>query len=161
MIRANDILRESLEKKSFVTAVYGVFDKQKNKLTFARAGHVPVYLCRNGRVEKLIPAGIGLGLDFRDTFEDNIKEMEIELNNNDIVALYTDGITESQNIDQEEFGDIRFEKILCEYSNKDVDELSSEIMKKVTTFSANNIQHDDITLVLVKWFNNNNPSGVN
>jgi serine phosphatase RsbU (regulator of sigma subunit) len=161
LTRANDILRDSLERKSFVTAVYGVFDKKNNKLTFARAGHVPVYLCRDGRVEKLVPAGIGLGLDNSDTFEDNLKEMEIELNNNDIVALYTDGITESKNIDQEEFGDIRFEKILCEHFNSDVDQLSNEIMKKVTTFSEKNIQHDDITLVLVKWFNNNNPSGVN
>lgn len=161
LIWVNDILLKSLEKKSFVTAVYGVFDKKNNKLTFARAGHVPVYLCRNGKVEKLIPAGIGLGLDRRVIFEDNLKEMEIELNNNDIIALYTDGITEAKNIDNVEFGDIRFEKILCEYSNEDVDQLSNEIMKKVTTFSEKNIQHDDITLVLFKWFNNNNPSGVN
>jgi len=111
-------------------------------------------------VDKLVPPGIGLGLDYSETFEDNLKEMEIELNNNDIVALYTDGITESKNIDQEEFGDVRFEKILCENYNSHVDELSNEIMKRVTTFSENNIQHDDITLVLVKWFNNNNPPGV-
>ena len=160
LTRANDILRDSLDKKSFVTAVYGVFDKNENKLIFARAGHVPVYVCRNGKVEKLVPPGIGLGLDHSDTFKANLKEMEIELNNNDIVALYTDGITESKNIDQEEFGDVRFEKVLCENFNADVDQLSNEIMKRVTTFSEKNIQHDDITLVLVKWFNNNNTSGV-
>lgn len=156
---ANEILKNSLEKKSFVTAVYGVVDIDSGKLVFSRAGHVPVYRCSNGNVKKLIPGGIGLGLDEGSSFSETMKEMEIQLENNDIVALYSDGITEAMNEKQEEFGYRRFEEILCEYYKEDVDTLSNKIMSRISVFSQNSYQHDDITLVLFKWFSNNKKLG--
>ncbi|MFC2083771.1 SpoIIE family protein phosphatase [Bacteroidota bacterium] len=155
LIKANEILINSLEKKNFVTAVYGIINRESGQVIFSRAGHVPIYLGRNGKVESLIPEGIGLGLDNTTIFTENIKEMEIQLNNDDILILFTDGITEAKNQYNEEFGDYRFKDILKTYSNSNVNEISNKIIKSVSVFSKDTPQHDDITLLLFKWVNNN------
>jgi serine phosphatase RsbU (regulator of sigma subunit) len=151
LIMANSILEDNISRKNFVTAIYGIIDTEKEIFTFARAGHSPLLYFSNNKIERLIPNGIGLGLDYSNKFEDTIKEMEIKLNNNDIIALFTDGINESVNEDREEYGYHRLEEIIKNNSELAVEELSNRIMKSVTIFSRNNSQHDDITLVLFKW----------
>ncbi|MGD8780772.1 MAG: SpoIIE family protein phosphatase [Ignavibacteria bacterium] len=161
LIKANEILKKSLEKKSFVTAVYGVVNLKTGIVNFSRVGHNSVMVCRKSTVEHLTPPGIGLGLDYGNKFINNLKELEIKLNNNDIFILYTDGIPESQNANHEEFGYKRFEKVITKNCNKELNVLSNEIIKEVTVFSKNCPQHDDITLVLFKWKLNNKISGDN
>jgi len=161
LIRANSVLEESISKKSFVTAIYGVIDIKKETFKFARAGHSPLLYFSNNKIERLIPMGIGLGLDYTDKFRNTLKEMEIKLNNNDIITLFTDGINESLNAELEEFGYSRIEEIIKKNSELTVEELSNNIMKSVSTFSQNSSQHDDITLVLLKWKSHNNSKGEN
>jgi serine phosphatase RsbU (regulator of sigma subunit) len=155
LIRANEILKRSLDKKNFVTVIYGVLDKTNGTVKISRAGHLPVILVRDKCLEKLKPGGIGLGLDFSGNFENNIEEIEIKLKENDILVMYTDGIPESKNSQMEDFGEERFERVIVENSNGSVDELSNQILKDVTVFSQGNPQHDDITLVIFKWKNKN------
>ncbi len=161
LIKANEILKKSLEKKSFVTAVYGVVNLKSGVVNFSRVGHNSIMVCRDSVVEHLTPPGIGLGLDYGDKFVNNLKELEIKLNYNDILILYTDGIPESQNANHEEFGYKRFEKVITKNCNKGLHVLSNEIISEVNTFSNNRQQHDDITLVLFKWKLNNKISGDN
>ncbi|MCF8261419.1 MAG: PP2C family protein-serine/threonine phosphatase [Melioribacteraceae bacterium] len=152
---ANDIINQSLEKKYFVTAIYGIIDMQNGKLTFGRAGHTPLHLFRDNSVKRLRPNGIGLGLDHGNKFASTLEEMEIQLNNNDILILYSDGITEAQNGINEEFGYDKLDTIVTENWRKNASEISNEIIKNVTTFSKDKAQHDDITLVVFKSnFNN-------
>ena len=122
---------------------------------------MPVYICRNQKIEKLVPNGIGLGLDYGYSFEQNLKEQTVDLVDNDIIVLYTDGITEAKNIKMEEFGYNRFESIISSENFENVEELKSKIINKISSFTQGNSQHDDITLVLMKWVSNNKPSGVN
>ncbi|MCL6100042.1 MAG: SpoIIE family protein phosphatase, partial [Bacteroidetes bacterium] len=89
LIKVNDILKESLDKKSFVTAVYGIIDRDTGKLSFARAGHPWGIHCNRGKISRVQPSGIGLGLDFSSNFINSIKEMEIQLENNDIFVCYS------------------------------------------------------------------------
>lgn len=161
LIMANSTLEDNISRKSFVTAIYGIVDTEKETFTFARAGHSPLLYFSKNKIERLIPSGIGLGLDYTDKFENTIKEMEIKLNNNDIIALFTDGINESLNENLEEYGYTRLEEIIKNSSELGVEELSNRIMKSVTTFSRNNSQHDDITLVLFKWKSHTNYKGDN
>ncbi len=153
LIRANEILKHSMDKKSFVTAVYGVIDYRLGKVNFARAGHTPVIVVRNNFAERLTPNGIGLGLDNGINFNQFITELEILLNNNDILALYSDGITESKNGKLEDYGQDRFEKVLIDNRNLHVEGISDKIVSELDNYSKDNIQHDDITLVLFKWGN--------
>ena len=156
LIKVNDILKDSLDKKSFVTAVYGIIDRNNGKLNFARAGHPWGILCSQGKISRIQPSGIGLGLDYSFNFINSIKEMEIQLKNNDIFVCYSDGIPEAKNSAQEDFGYERLESLILNHCDKDLDSLSKMIMKELSLFSKDHSQHDDITLVLFKWNKINN-----
>jgi serine phosphatase RsbU (regulator of sigma subunit) len=158
---ANSILENSISKKNFVTAIFGIVDTEKETFKFARAGHSPLIYYNGKTVKRLVPRGMGLGLDYTSKFENTLKEMEIKLNNNDIITLFTDGINESVNENFEEYGYKRLEDIIKVNSELSVEDLSNKVMKSVSTFSMNNSQHDDITLVLFKWKSHKNYKGEN
>lgn len=154
LINVNNILKCSLERKSFVTAIYGVINKKTGVLNFARAGHTPIHICSGNKIERMQPAGIGLGLDLTAGFAASIKEMEIQLKNNDIVICYSDGITEAKNNLEEDFGYNRLDSSILKNCNMDLDLISNNLMRELTVFSKNHAQHDDITLVIFKWNQN-------
>jgi serine phosphatase RsbU (regulator of sigma subunit) len=151
LISANEILKNTLDSKTFVSAAFGIIDLQKEKLCIARAGHCPVLLLRNKETLQIKPSGIGLGLIETESFEENMEEFEIELKNDDTIVLYTDGITEAKNDKLEDFGEAYFKDILLESSDFSALELSNKIIKEVTLFSQNYSQYDDITLVIFKF----------
>ena len=160
LIKANEILQQTLNKKNFVSALYGIIDFEKENIRFARAGHCPAILVRNNSVETFKPAGIGLGLTNKTLFSNNLEEIKIDFNENDTIVFYTDGITEAKNKEFEDFGEQRFSNILIEHSNKSVNQIANEVIKDVTLFSKNHTQYDDITLVIFKWHKKNNILGV-
>jgi serine phosphatase RsbU (regulator of sigma subunit) len=159
LIKANEILERTLDRKNFVSAAYGLIDLKEENLYISRAGHCPVLLLREGKAENLRPSGIGLGLNFTQHFADTLEEMKIGLKEGDTIVLYTDGITEAMNSKMEEFGSDHFEKILLKHFNKSADEIANKVMKEITLFSKNSSQHDDITLVILKWKQNLNFEG--
>lgn len=160
-IKANEILKESLDKKSFVTATYGILNIETGKFSFSRAGHSPVMHYTNNKIVKYTPQGIGLGIEKGERFASIIKEMEIQLNYNDILILFTDGINESQNNSLEDYGYDRLEKVIMENKDSDMNILAKKIIESVSLFSKDSSQHDDITLVLFKWKFNNKSIGDN
>lgn len=151
LTKVNEILKGNLDRKSFVTAIYGILNRKTGILNISRAGHTPILKCSDGNVERLQPGGIGLGLDFSNSFSNSLKQLEIQLQNNDIIACYSDGITEAKNFHGEDFGYDRLEQLICKNSFKNLDDISNVIMKELSLFSQDHSQHDDITLVLFKW----------
>ncbi len=151
LVKANEILQRTLDRKSFVSAAYGLIDLKNETLKISRAGHCPVLLIRNNIAENMKPSGIGLGLNFTEHFANTLEELKIDLEENDTIVLYTDGITEAKNKNLEDFGSGLFEKILLENCDRNADEISNKVIHEVTLFSQNNPQHDDITLVILKW----------
>ncbi len=154
LLKANAVLERSLDSKTFVSAAYCLFDLTKQKVVLARGGHCPIMLLREEQVQYIRPTGIGLGLNATEIFSQNLSEREIYLQENDILVLFTDGITEARNEYQEEFGYARFENILKESSECNSEEISRRVMKEITLFSKHNHQHDDITLVIIKYVGN-------
>jgi serine phosphatase RsbU (regulator of sigma subunit) len=156
LIKANEILERTLDRHNFVSAAYGIIDLNTGVLNVARAGHCPIIFVRNKVVKNIRPSGIGLGLNFDMHFANSLKEEEIKLMPNDLIVLYTDGITEAQDINLEEFGSERLETILIDNYSKKVDEIAEKVIREVTLFSQHKAQHDDITLVILKWKENKN-----
>jgi serine phosphatase RsbU (regulator of sigma subunit) len=156
LVKANQILKRTLDKQNFVSALFGIIDRETDTLSFARAGHCPALLIRDGKIKSFKPSGIGLGLTNSYHFKENLEEYKIILKNNDTVVLYTDGITESKNNDLEDFGDDRFVQLLVSNSDERADEIAQKVISKVTSFSSNHSQYDDITLVILKWNKKNN-----
>jgi phosphoserine phosphatase RsbU/P len=151
LIKANEILKEALDNKTFVSAAYGYFDLVEKKLVFSRAGHCPLFLLRGGDSKQIRPSGLGLGLSDTEYFEKTLEEYSIDLKENDTIVLYTDGVTEAKNELLEDFGDKLFLEALQSNINLTADELSNKIIKEITVFSSGHEQYDDITLVIFKW----------
>jgi len=151
LINANEILKSTLDNKTFVSAAYGLIDTNEAKMSFARAGHCPALILKNDSAQNLKPLGIGLGLSNNKHFEDTLDEINIDLDDDDTIVLYTDGITEAKNEKLDDFGEKFFIEILLENRNKQLDELTKKVFEEVAMFSHNHSQYDDITLVVLKW----------
>lgn len=150
LINANEILLTTLDKKTFVSAAFGVLDLNQNTLHLARAGHCPLLMVRDGIATNLKPSGIALGISESDFFSETLEEISLDLKEQDILVLYTDGITEAKNSDLEDFGESKFENIILENSKREPDEISSCVIQQVTMFSQSLAQYDDITLLIFK-----------
>ena len=150
LTNANNILHKNLTRKNFVTAALGIIDLKNSNMIFSRAGHTPLILVRNGKANYLKPKGIGLGIANKTTFEKNIEAVEIKLEENDALILFTDGIIEARNSLGEEFGLERLISIAENYAWNNSDELRSMILKSVFAFCEGESQFDDLTLLIIK-----------
>lgn len=154
LIEANKILAENLDSKSFITMAYAVIDVANKKMTFSRAGHNPiVHVSRNGAGHKsrlLAPNGLGLALDRGSTFEKVLIEDTVDLEQDDFFLFFTDGVTEAMNPDSELFGEDRLRRIMESNAQLSMEELREKMIDEVFTFAEGAVQHDDMTMVLVK-----------
>jgi serine phosphatase RsbU (regulator of sigma subunit) len=155
LIEANKILAANLDSRSFITMVYAVIDMKQRKMTYARAGHNPILqLSANGgrspRAQVLAPDGLGLALDRGSQFEKILEEESIPLESGDLFLFFTDGVTEAMNDRSELFGDDRLRGILEENSDLPMEELRGKMVDEVFNFAGGAVQHDDMTMVLVK-----------
>ncbi len=150
----NKQVYDKFEKKSFVTVSLGLFDLKQNKVRFIRAGHNPAIFARNGSIELLNTRGIGLGLDREDIFIRNLDEYEIKLDKESLFLFYTDGLNEAMNSHKEEFGMERLINIVKQNKSMRPSEISTQLKEEVNNFVNSAEQHDDITLVVVKSYQN-------
>ncbi len=152
MEQANQALGRSLERNTFVTALYGVLDPEAETFAFARAGHCPAaYVPLAGKPRLLRSAGLGLGLDRGALFGRSIAEETIALQPGDVLVLYTDGVVESRDGDDEEYGYERLLASLKEHRHEDASTLHSALMADLNRFLGDVHYADDLTLVVLKW----------
>jgi PAS domain S-box-containing protein len=145
---ANDIITQDSKAGMFVTLFYGSLSEKDRTLTYVNAGHNPplVYRCRTKIFEELMPTGIFLG-----GMEHQVYSSEsVEINPGDIVVLYTDGITESINGEEEMFGEDRLRSIILENTGLPARGIMEKILEGVGTFATGQPQFDDITLMVIK-----------
>lgn len=119
-------------------------------LEYSNAGHNPPYLLKNdGTILKLESTGdMALGC-----FEDKqFSTKRVQLNPNDGIILYTDGVTEAFNREMEEYGEERLEKLLPTLQPMSVDKIVNGIAGDVADFAKGVSQADDITLLSMKYF---------
>jgi serine phosphatase RsbU (regulator of sigma subunit) len=151
LIKANEILRNTLDSKTFVSAAYGLLDIDKKVMYLSRAGHCPILHIRGDSAEKIKPTGLGLGMSDSKYFEATLEEIVIHLQENDTIVLYTDGITEAKDHNLNDFGEKYFTEILLENRQKSAQEISNNVIREVSLFSKDHSQYDDITLMILKW----------
>jgi serine phosphatase RsbU (regulator of sigma subunit) len=151
-IRANHLLYNDLERKSFVTSIGAEFDAVKHQVVLARAGHLPLfyYRAKSRCVEKITPKGLGFGLDDEGVFAAELEEQTLQYDGGDIFLFVTDGITEAHGDNGAEFGEESVAKILESSSSLTADQIRDQIITAVKRFGAGMNQHDDQTIVVVK-----------
>jgi sigma-B regulation protein RsbU (phosphoserine phosphatase) len=148
ILKANKMIAEQDRANMFVTLFYGVLDTGKKTITYVNAGHNPplVLSKKGGDIVMLAAKGIALGIMSDITLE----EKEVPLREGDVVILFTDGVTESINRKQEQFGQERLIKLIEENRTLSAREIVNKIEQKVAVFSEGQSQFDDLTLVAVK-----------
>jgi serine phosphatase RsbU (regulator of sigma subunit) len=142
----NRLLFESTVAGAYATLLFAEFDHGTGCVRFANCGHVPALLVRrDGSIERLDSTCTVLGM-----FEDwQCAMAESRMNSGDMLALYTDGVTESFNEAQEEFGEDRLIEALQRNCRLSAQELAAAVVDEVAQFSGKE-QFDDITLIIAK-----------
>ncbi len=142
----NRLLFESTVAGAYATLLFAEFDCCTGRVRFANCGHVPALVVRrDGSVERLDSTCTVLGM-----FEDwQCAMAESQVDDGDILALYTDGVTESFNEAQEEFGEDRLIEALRRHCRLNAQDLSAAVVDEVVHFSSAE-QFDDITLIIAK-----------
>ena len=162
LVRANRIIAQHLDARSFITMTYAVVDLCARTLTYARAGHCPlIYLPGPGtrdsgfgtrKVQVQVPDGLVLGLkiDGGERFDTLLEQVTIPLGVGDVVLLFTDGVTEAMNAAGEPFGEERLAALVDEHGDLPFEELRERLLREVRAFVGDTGLQDDLTLVLLK-----------
>ncbi len=150
MIEVNKKFYDAIERNSFVTMTLALFDTELNKVTFCRAGHMPVLTAMNGSVHSYRTQGIGVGLEKGIIFEKTLIEEEVELKPGQIYAFFSDGITEAMNESLELFGEDNLSGLLKNGMSKTSTDIMNRIWDSINQFRGTAEQNDDMTMVIVR-----------
>jgi sigma-B regulation protein RsbU (phosphoserine phosphatase) len=147
MSKVNYLLWESIERNQFVTAFYGVLDASNKTLAYTNAGHNPPLLMdRDGNARFMERGGLPLGM-FRDT---RYYEYYQAIEPGQTLVLYTDGATEAQNPQGEEYGRERLAEAVRANRNLSARDLITAIQQDVHTWTDGRGATDDMTFFIIK-----------
>jgi len=140
----NRLFYENTADNAYATFFYSEFDDRTGRLRYANCGHLPGLLLRvDGSVERLEATATVLGL-FTDW---ECRTAERRLLSGDLLAIFTDGITEAFNERDEEFGEERLIEALHAHRHLSPNDIVGAILEDVRRFSCQD-QRDDITLIV-------------
>lgn len=153
LIRANEAVSRCLDKNSFITTSYFVIDSAKKEVEFTRAGHCPTlyYNSLEQKAHYFKNKGLGLGILRNSSYKDYIHANHFHYNPGDIMLLYTDGITEAQNKQGEEYGYDRLKDSIERLSNKPVIEIQKSLIEELYAFTGSTVINDDYTMIILKF----------
>jgi len=154
MARMNDFVTEDMKKGMFVTIFYAILDSKNRIISYASAGHNPMILYRAETDETyfLNPRGFPVGISLPDDslFRRSIDVEKIKLKKDDMLVIYTDGVTEAMNEAREQYGEERLIKIIKECGRKSPQEFIDRLSEDIKAFTGDMPQNDDITVVAIK-----------
>ncbi|HEU5154814.1 MAG TPA: SpoIIE family protein phosphatase [Gemmatimonadales bacterium] len=143
--KLNEFLCLTIAENKFITFFYALLDARKKTLRYVNAGHnAPILVHRDGTHVRLTEGGGVLGVCPEWRYE----EGEIVLGSGDRLLCFTDGLSEAQDLNGEEFGEQKLINMMRDNLDADPEELQSAIMGSVTRFCAAQPQ-DDATLIAI------------
>jgi serine phosphatase RsbU (regulator of sigma subunit) len=147
----NRLFYDNTTESAYATVFFADYDDTAQRLRYANCGHLSaILLRRDGTVEMLHSTATVLGL-----FEEWDSPIgECQLAEGDLLALYTDGVTESFNETEEEFGEERLIEVLRQNADLPARQLLTAVVEQIQRFSSAE-QHDDITLIVARCLGTN------
>jgi serine phosphatase RsbU (regulator of sigma subunit) len=146
----NQRIVEDTQSDFFVTLFYAIYDPRISSLNYANAAHNPPYLCsaQGGvKIRRLTRTGLPVGI-----FDDrNWERGSIAISPGDVLVMYTDGVTEAENGEREQFGDERLEQVIRANLDASAQQLCDTVRNAVNEFAGSERHSDDITLMVVRW----------
>ncbi len=145
---SNKLLCEGNDAGLFITSWMGIVDLATGEIDVANAGHNPPLICHDGKFEylKQKPGFVLAGMEGI-----KYKSQTAKLEEGDILFLYTDGVTEATNINNELYGEQRLVDKLNENAGVEVNELVNIIKQDVMDFTGEAPQFDDVTMLCFKY----------
>jgi len=143
----NDLLFANTPPDQFITFFVGIYDKRTSTLSYVNAGHNPPIVFRKGcKIEELSTGGLILGAFAGVSYEQG----SVELKEDDLLFLYTDGISEAQNSKEEMFGENGIKKFLLNKIHFSVESLLENLEFEVVRFTENIPLADDFTILAAR-----------
>jgi sigma-B regulation protein RsbU (phosphoserine phosphatase) len=143
----NNLLWDSVEDHQFITAIYGILDGTNRTFVFSNAGHNPPILIKPDGEFRFVEYGdTPLGMFYDTHYHQHFIRME----QGQVLVIYTDGITEAANDNDEEYGQERFAKRVLECIDRPAKEMIDHVRRGVSDFTNRKFLDDDGTLFIVK-----------
>ena len=143
----NEQLCRSTDANRFATLFLALYDDGARTLRYTNAGHnAPLLVRADGTVERLWTGGTVLGAFDGVGFE----EGQATLNEGDLLVVYSDGITEAQDADGEEFGEERLIELLAVHRTETAENIRTRILESVESWAGQAERGDDQTVVVLK-----------
>ncbi|HWN42427.1 MAG TPA: GAF domain-containing SpoIIE family protein phosphatase [Thermoanaerobaculia bacterium] len=132
--------------RRFLAMVFGVVDSADRTLTLSSSGLPYPHLVRDGRVEEIQLAGLPLGLLPERTYQ----EIRLDLQSGDLVVICSDGVEESRNGNEEEFGSERLKEVLLAFAALPATQIAEGILESCRRYSGRAGAGDDRTVLVIK-----------
>jgi len=147
MTRLNEQIFQCTDSVRFATAFLGYLEPASGRVTHVNAGHNPPFVIRNdGSVETIVAKGLPVGvLD-----DSSYKEGEVTLQEGDLLVMYSDGVPETQNTEDDEYGEDRFEQLLVRLRTEPLPEIMAALQQELAEFRGEAPVGDDVTLLLIR-----------
>ena len=142
----NEALFRSSSAARYATAFVAILDLETRRMSYTNAGHLPAILVRGGDTERCEDGGMPIGLFEGAAYETGT----VTLDPGDLLALFTDGVTEAPAHDGEEFGAERLAELLRTERTRPLDAVIGTVLDALLEWSGPVDAHDDVTLVLAR-----------
>ncbi len=143
----NDLVSENTTDGRFITFFWGILNDQNKEFESVNMGHNPPLLIREGEILKLKLGGMLMGVMPTVT---PYKKETTQLLKDDLLILFTDGITEAMDESHKEFSDEKLEELSLNLKNMNAEESLNKILFEVDKYTNGTSQSDDITCIVVK-----------
>ncbi|MCK5095240.1 MAG: SpoIIE family protein phosphatase [Spirochaetes bacterium] len=153
LFRVNNLLYPDNEECMFVTVFCSILDLKTGELQYANAGHNPPLLYTDSDGFQFIDVNKGFVLAGMDNTKFVTEKMYLK--SDDLIFLYTDGVTEAMNPDQKQFSNNRLLQTLSNLKGKKVQKCIEGVREEVRSFVKEETQSDDITMLALKYNGNN------
>jgi len=149
----NSLLYATTPDNKYVTAILVELDPETGQGRYVNAGHQDCLLMRaNGEAEWIKSTGTPLGMMAPDMIEllAPYAEQRLELHPGDVLALFSDGVTEAHDEDDNEYGEERLAEFMRQIRNEPAETLVDKVFCEIDRFAGSAPQYDDITLFIIK-----------
>jgi serine phosphatase RsbU (regulator of sigma subunit) len=147
MNEINEYIYENSPPNKFLTLLYGELDPDTGALTYSNGGHnTPLLVRASGEVVRLDRGGLPIGLMQGVTYEEDTVRFEP----GDVLIIYSDGITESVNDRDEEFGEARLIEVVRNNLSRSASGIRDRIDESLSRFVGTAAPVDDMTLMIIK-----------
>ncbi|MGH7198190.1 MAG: PP2C family protein-serine/threonine phosphatase [Candidatus Omnitrophota bacterium] len=146
--RMNDFIAATSSSGMFITMLYCVYDTRTKVLTYVNAGHYPplIFRPRGEAFVEVREGGLPIGIMADQAYEAN----RVELKDQDVVILFTDGVVDKMNKDKDMFGMERLKKAVRESASGTAPEIFRKVDQEMESFARSEQSSDDMTMVVMK-----------